>query len=207
MMKPTRIPLFPLDVVLLPGMALPLHIFEPRYKIMIGRCMNEVIEFGVILAADKGVARVGCTAEIAQKLKDYPDGRMDIMTEGRSVFHMLELLEEKEYYEAMVEYPVEDSASFDAGREARLTEIFQKAHWLLAGQQWTVASTDTDISLAYRMAARLPLELAEKQELLEMRAEDARQDFLLRWLTTFLPQLERRVRMRQRAGGNGHGLN
>jgi len=206
-MKPARIPLFPLDVVLLPGMALPLHIFEPRYKIMIGRCVNETIEFGVILAADKGVARVGCTAEIAQKLKDYPDGRMDIITEGRSVFHLLELLEEKEYYEALVEYLVDDAARLDARREARLTQMFQQAHLLLAGQEWAVANTDTDISLAYRMAARLPLELAEKQELLEMRAEDSRQDFLVRWLLTFLPQLERRVRIRRVAGGNGHGLN
>jgi len=206
-MKPARIPLFPLDVVLLPGMALPLHIFEPRYKIMIGRCVNETIEFGVILAADKGVARVGCTAEIAQKLKDYPDGRMDIITEGRSVFHLLELLEEKEYYEALVEYLVDDAARLDARREARLTQMFQQAHLLLAGQEWAVANTDTDISLAYRMAARLPLELAEKQELLEMRAEDSRQDFLVRWLVTFLPQLERRVRIRRGAGGNGHGLN
>jgi Lon protease-like protein len=206
-MKPTRIPLFPLDVVLLPGMALPLHIFEPRYKIMIGRCMNETIEFGVILAAEKGVAHIGCTAEIALKLKDYPDGRMDIMTEGRSVFQMLELLEEKEYYEAMVDYPTDDAAPLDARREARLTQMFQQAHLLLAGQEWAVAHTDTDISLAYRMAARLPLELAEKQELLEIRAEDSRQDFLLRWLAAFLPQLERRVRIRRRAGGNGHGLN
>jgi Lon protease-like protein len=206
-MKPTRIPLFPLDVVLLPGMALPLHIFEPRYKIMVGRCMNETIEFGVILAAEKGVAHIGCTAEIALKLKDYPDGRMDIMTEGRSVFQMLELLEEKEYYEAMVDYPADDAAPLDARREARLTQMFQQAHLLLAGQEWAVANTDTDISLAYRMAARLPLELAEKQELLEIRAEGSRQDFLLRWLAAFLPQLERRVRIRRRAGGNGHGLN
>lgn len=206
-MKPTRIPLFPLDVVLLPGMALPLHIFEPRYKIMIGRCMTETIEFGVILAADRGVAPVGCTAEIAQKLKDYSDGRMDIITEGRSVFHMLELLEEKEYYEAMVGYAVDDAAPLDARREGHLTQMFQQAHLLLAGQEWAVAHTDTDISLAYRMASRLPLELAEKQELLEMRAEDARQEFLIRWLTEFLPQLERRVRIRRRAGGNGHGLN
>jgi Lon protease-like protein len=206
-MKPTRIPLFPLDVVLLPGMAMPLHIFEPRYKLMIGRCMNEAIEFGVILAAEKGVARVGCTAEIAQKLKDYPDGRMDIMTEGRSVFHLVQLLEEKEYYEAIVEYPVDEATPLDARREARLTQLFQQAHLLLAGQEWAVADTDTDISLAYRMAARLPLEIAEKQELLEMRAEDARQESLVRWLTAFLPQLERRVRMRRRASGNGHGLN
>src|SRR5713101_2062365 len=160
-MKPTRIPLFPLDVVLLPGMALPLHIFEPRYKIMIGRCMNKTIEFGVILAAEKGIAHIGCTAEIALKLKDYHDGRMDIMTEGRSVFQMLELLEEKEYYEAMVDYPTDDAAPLDARREARLTQMFQQAHLLLAGQEWAVANTDTDISLAYRMAARLPLELAE----------------------------------------------
>lgn len=206
-MKPTRIPLFPLDVVLLPGMAMPLHIFEPRYKIMVGRCMNETIEFGVILAAEKGVAHIGCTAEIALKLKDYPDGRMDIMTEGRSVFQMLELLEEKEYYEAMVDYPADDAAPLDARREARLTQMFQQAHLLLAGQEWAVANTDTDISLAYRMAARLPLELAEKQELLEIRAEGSRQDFLLRWLAAFLPQLERRARIRRRAGGNGHGLN
>lgn len=206
-MKPTRIPLFPLDVVLLPGMALPLHIFEPRYKLMIGLCLNESIEFGVILAAEKGVARVGCTAEVVQKLKDYPDGRMDIMTEGRSVFHLLELLEEKEYYEAMVEYPEEIAVPQDPRRETQLTQLFQQAHLLLAGQEWAVANTDTDISLAYRMASRLPLELAEKQELLEMRAEDSRQDFLVRWLTAFLPRVERRVRIRRRAGGNGHGLN
>jgi Lon protease-like protein len=206
-MKPTRIPLFPLDVVLLPGMALPLHIFEPRYKLMIGRCMEEAIEFGVILAEKKGIARFGCTAEIAQKLKDYPDGRMDIMTEGRSVFHLLELLEEREYYEAMVEFPEEGSAPRDARRETRLTQLFQQVHLLLAGQEWALANTNTEISLAYRIAGRLPLELAEKQGLLEMRAEQARQEFLFRWLDAFLPELERRARVRLRASGNGQGLN
>jgi Lon protease-like protein len=206
-MKPTRIPLFPLDVVLLPGMALPLHIFEPRYKLMIGRCMDEATEFGVILAEKKGIARFGCTAEIAQKLKDYPDGRMDIMTEGRSVFHLLELLEEREYYEAIVEFPEEGGAPLDARRETRLTQLFQQAHLLLAGQEWALANTNTEISLAYRIAGRLPLELAEKQGLLEMRAEQERQEFLFGWLGAFLPELERRARVRQRASGNGQGLN
>jgi Lon protease-like protein len=188
-------------------MSLPLHIFEPRYQLMIGRCLKETIEFGVILAAEKGLARVGCTAEIAQKLKEYPDGRMDIMTEGRSVFSLLELLDEKEYYEAMVQYRADDPAPLDTHREASLTELFQQAHLLLSGQRWVVANTDAEISLAHRMASRLPLELAQKQELLEMRAEGARQDFLLQWLGAFVPQLERRVRIRGRAGGNGHGLN
>jgi Lon protease-like protein len=206
-MKPTRIPLFPLDVVLFPGMPLPLHIFEHRYKAMIARCLNDQIEFGVLLAKEEGFAKVGCTAEIAQKLKDYPDGRMDIMTEGRSVFRLLELFEEKEYYEGLAEFFPEDLAPRDPRQEARLMQLFQQVYVLLAGEAWSASDTDPDIPLAYRMAARLPIENPQKQELLELRAENACRDYLLRWLTAFLPQLERRIRVRQRSAGNGHGLN
>jgi ATP-dependent protease La (LON) substrate-binding domain len=88
-MKPIRIPLFPLNVVLFPGCRLPLHIFEHRYRVMVRRCLGEEIEFGIILATDKGVATVGCTAAITQRLKEYPDGRVEILTEGRSVFRVV----------------------------------------------------------------------------------------------------------------------
>jgi Lon protease-like protein len=206
-MKPDRIPLFPLDVVLFPGMPLPLHIFEPRYKIMIARCLSEQIVFGVLLAKEDGIVKVGCTAEIVQKLKDHPDGRMDIMTEGRSIFRLVEMLEEKEYYEGLVEYFPDDTLPHDSRKEARLTQLFQQVYVILAGQPWPIADSDPDIPLAYRMAARLPLESPQKQELLEMRAEGARRDYLLRWLAAFLPQLEHRIRIRRRAAGNGHGLN
>ena len=77
MLRPTRIPLFPLDVVLLPAMALPLHIFEPRYRLMIARCLDEKIEFGMILATNNNLATMGCTAKIVRKIRDYPDGRLD----------------------------------------------------------------------------------------------------------------------------------
>jgi Lon protease-like protein len=206
-MKPNRIPLFPLDVVLFPGMPLPLHIFEPRYKIMIARCLDEQIEFGVLLAKEDGFVKVGCTAEIVQKLKDHPDGRMDIMTEGRSVFRTVETLEEKEYYEGLVEYFPDDTMPHDARKEARLTQLFQQVYTMLAGQPWLVADSDPDIPLSYRMAARLPIESPQKQELLETRTEGTRRDYLLRWLAAFLPQLQHRLRIRQRAAGNGHGLN
>jgi Lon protease-like protein len=206
-MNPTRIPLFPLEVVLLPGMALPLHIFEPRYKVMIARCLNETIEFGVVLAAQKGMARAGCTAEIVQKLKDYPDGRMDIMTEGRQVFELLEVIEEKEYYEGKVRYLVDEAETKDSGQESRIMHLFQQVHVLLAGQEWDAAGSDEEISLAYRMSGVLPIELAERQQLLEMRAESARREFLIRWLTDFLPRLAHRQRARERARGNGHALN
>src|SRR5713226_6933051 len=85
-MRPERIPLFPLNVVLLPGAGLPLHIFEPRYRQMVKNCLEEKSEFGMVLSLDKGVARVGCTAEIVQVTKRYNDGRMDILTAGRVPF-------------------------------------------------------------------------------------------------------------------------
>ncbi len=83
-MRPERIPLFPLNVVLLPGADLPLHIFEPRYREMVKNCLEEKSEFGMLLSLPKGVARVGCTAEILDVVKRYEDGRMDILTAGRA---------------------------------------------------------------------------------------------------------------------------
>jgi Lon protease-like protein len=205
-MRPNRIPLFPLDVVLLPRMPLPLHIFEPRYKLMIGRCLEEHLEFGVILAAGKSLATVGCMAEILEKIKEYPDGRMDILTEGRAVFRLVELLEEKEYYEAVAEYPAEKTGVPDPETQARLEKEFQQCHALLHGEAWVASGRNEDELLAYRMAARLPLALEEKQALLEMREESERRNFLLRWISEFFPKIAHRQRVRQRAGGNGQGL-
>ena len=90
-MRPERIALFPLNVVLLPGTSLPLHIFEPRYRQMVNDCLEEKTEFGMLLAMPKGVARVGCTAEIVEVVKRYPDGRIDILTVGRAPFRVAEL--------------------------------------------------------------------------------------------------------------------
>src|SRR5690242_12078456 len=90
-MRPERIPLFPLNVVLLPGETLPLHIFEPRYREMIRSCAADKREFGILLALPKGIVRVGCTAEIVDIPRRYDDGRMDILTIGRSPFRILEL--------------------------------------------------------------------------------------------------------------------
>src|SRR5580698_5248754 len=81
--KVALLPLFPLEVVLLPGTPLPLHIFEPRYKEMIAECLSEKAPFGVVLALENGIAEVGCTAEIVTVAKQYPDGRIDLVAEGR----------------------------------------------------------------------------------------------------------------------------
>jgi Lon protease-like protein len=207
MQRPSLIPLFPLDVVLLPAMVLPLHIFEPRYKAMIGRCLSEKIEFGMVLASNQAIAPVGCTAEITRKIKDYPDGRMDILTEGRSVFRLAEMVDRKEYYEGNVEYLPDEPFISDAQQQVRLADLFEKCHALMFGQPWGEAdSTDANL-LAYRMAAQLPVELEQRQALLEMRKENERREFLLGWLRKFLPKLAERDQTRKRAAGNGNALN
>jgi hypothetical protein len=141
MERPTQIPLFPLDVVLLPNMPLPLHIFEPRYKTMVRRCLDEKLEFGMILAANQSVASVGCSAEIIRKVRDYPDGRMDILTEGRAIFHLDELLDEKEYYEGRVEYLHDGPYLRDAEKESQLIAGFAECHLLLTGRPWSGGPT------------------------------------------------------------------
>ena len=93
-MQPGLLPLFPLQVVLLPGSELPLHIFVDRYKEMMAEVMRDRIEFGVILASDKGIANTGCTATVERVLRRYPDGRMDIMTQGRRRFEIVRLDDE-----------------------------------------------------------------------------------------------------------------
>jgi Lon protease-like protein len=206
-MRPTRIPLFPLEVVLFPGMPLPLHIFEQRYRIMVARCANENLEIGIILTAETGIVKVGCTAEIVEKLKEYPDGRTDILCEGRALFRVVQILNEREYQEAVAEYLVEDVLPQDPEKESHLIERFQVCHALVFGQPWIASSRDEEISLAFQMAARLPLELEDKQTLLEIPEESARQAFLLQKINELLPQLAQRQRLRQVAGGNGHGLN
>jgi len=73
----------------LPGTPLPLHIFEPRYKEMIAECLANNTQFGVVRALEEGVASVGCTAEIVTVTKEYPDGRLDLVAEGRNRFEVL----------------------------------------------------------------------------------------------------------------------
>ncbi len=207
MERTARIPLFPLDVVLLPRMQLPLHIFEPRYKLMISRCIEEKIEFGMILAANNDVATMGCTAEILRKTKDYADGRMDIATEGRAVFRLADLLHEKEYYEGIVEYVKDELGVLDSKTDGQLAVAFEQSQVLLFGRPWTDPSPNEPTTLAYRMAAMVPMEIEKRQTLLQASSEQDRREIVLEWLQAFVPKLAEQQSARRRAGGNGHPVN
>lgn len=98
------IPLFPLNTVLFPNMPLPLHIFEPRYEAMIQECLDEGCDFGVVLAHQGRLLLNGTTAKIENILNAYDDGRMDLLTLGKSRFRIKKLREDKVYLEAEVEF-------------------------------------------------------------------------------------------------------
>lgn len=188
-------------------MQLPLHIFEPRYKLMISRCLEEKSEFGMILAANNAVATMGCTAEILRKTKDYPDGRMDIATEGRAVFRLMDLLHEKEYYEGIVEYSSDEFGILDPEKEKQLVLAFEQSQVLLLGKPWSDPTPNEPATLSYRMAAMVPMELEKRQSLLQTNAEQDRREQVLEWLQAFVPKLAEQQGARRRAGGNGQAVN
>src|SRR5689334_7433620 len=135
-MRPDRIPLFPLNVVLLPGADLPLHIFEPRYRKMVCTCIEDEQEFGILLALPKGIVRVGCTAQVTQVIKRYPDGRMDILTAGREPFRIVELINAEGYandelLEGQVDYLDDRDRPLDVQVHRELIELYEACHTLI----------------------------------------------------------------------------
>src|ERR1035438_8660227 len=104
LMRPERIPLFPLNIVLFPDEQLPLHIFEPRYRRMVRECLDNKTPFGMLLALPNGVVRVGCTAEILEVIKTYEDGRMDIIPVGREPFRVVELFDGEPLLHGVIDY-------------------------------------------------------------------------------------------------------
>ena len=196
------LPLFPLDVVLLPGAPLPLHIFEPRYKEMIGECRANNAPFGVVRALEEGIAEIGCTAEIVSVTKEYPDGRLDLIAEGRKRFEVLELNRKRSFLQAEILFIADEAGA--ATPEDKTRAI--RAHFeilSLAGAVQDLSAADQS-TLSFYLAGSLPLDLDFKQKLLAMRSEGQRIQAVVAYLESVLPNLRRAARARQKAGGNGH---
>jgi ATP-dependent Lon protease len=184
---------------------MPLQIFEPRYREMTRLCLETLSPFGIILEHDGSLAQTGCTAMIVKILKKYDDGRSDILTAGQSAFRLLRTHEEKPYLEAVVEYFEEDFTEMDPAVSSRLVELCIQCHQILYGEDAPRFETDGGISLAYHVASELPVEVAIRQKLLEIRSEAQRQAQLVAHLADWYPQLQNRDRVRGKAASNGHG--
>jgi Lon protease-like protein len=196
------LPLFPLDVVLLPGTPLPLHIFEPRYKEMIRECLEGNAPFGVVRALEEGIAQIGCTAEIVSVTKEYPDGRMDLVAQGHQRFEVLHLNEERTFLRAEILLVPDEEGTATDDERARAIKVHLEI-LSLAGAVQDVSGADAN-QLSFHLAASLPLDLDFKQKLLAIRSENHRLRTLADYLEGILPKLRQVSKTRQKAGGNGH---
>jgi Lon protease-like protein len=195
------LPLFPLDVVLFPGTPMPLHIFEPRYKELINECLDQKKVFGIVRTAEEGLADVGCTAEIVAVTKKYEDGRLDIVTEGRERFEVLEVNEDRSFLQGDVLFFHDEPGQ--ATREQITHAVKLHGEILaIAGAEQSLPEEEEGIS--FHLAGSLPLDLDFKQALLEMRSEAKRIEAVITAFESILPRLRRTVQVRQKAGGNGH---
>ncbi len=196
------LPLFPLEVVLFPGTPLPLHIFEPRYKEMIGECLYHNGAFGVVLAAEQGIAEIGCTAEIVALTKQYSDGRLDIVSEGSKRFEVLHLNHERSFLRAEV-LMQEDEPSVPSQEECDRAIHLHAQILKLAGAVQDISAANM-AALSFHLAGSLPLDLDFKQQLLTQRSESKRISMLAEYFETLLPNLQRASRACEKTGGNGH---
>jgi Lon protease-like protein len=203
-----RIPLFPLGVVLLPGMPLPLHIFEERYKQMIAECLSWDRPFGIVLFDGQSVRSVGCLARIVDVLKRYADGRLDIMTRGGERFVIRELIEEQPYLEARVFF-FDDTAEVP---DDDLESAMRSARQLLAettgrdlGFDRVPPDPQSDPQqLAFAIAALDGFAPAERQGFLEMTSPSERLRKCVQTLARIVARNRLTQEIRRTIGGNGH---
>jgi Lon protease-like protein len=207
------LPLFPLEIVLLPEEPLPLHIFEDRYKQMIGECLQAKAagagaqDFGVVLAQGEEIAAVGCTARIVNVTRKYEDGRMDIFTVGRRRFEILYTNEDRAYARAAVEYfddEPESELPGDAEAGTAIDLFRQAMQRLHKSSEIPIHLPRPYQHLSFRLAGPLPLDLEFKQKLLGLRNEGERLREVTRVIDELISRLDFITETRRKAGGNGN---
>ena len=199
------IPLFPLNVVLMPGAPLPLHIFEDRYKQMVDECLQQESEFGMVFADESGTRKVGCTAKIVELVERYDDGRMLILVEGSRRFRLNNVLTGKPYYVGEIEFFEEEPEEPDVQTLAEecialLERVVEAA---------TEGSVGIEIEPPYRnlsfaIAGRVEFEAETRQQILELTSEKERLGKVKELLTSAAERLERERQAREKARTNGH---
>ena len=193
--------LFPLELVLLPTERIPLHIFEPRYRELIRECLDEEREFGLVLDRGEETAPVGTRAGVVQVLQMLPDGRMNIVVEGRGRFRIVEPTGGRLFPTAAVD-PVEDEDDpAEAEELERALALFARLVTLTGAE--VEAPEPASPQLAFELAARIDFGNELKQELLELRSPRERLARLTELLERAAEAVELENELRDRASRNG----
>lgn len=202
-----KIPLFPLGVVILPELTLPLHIFEDRYKLMISECIENDMPFGIVLFDGQNLHTVGCTARVIEVIKRHEDGRMDIVTRGEKRFLIQKVIDENPYMEAYVTFYDDE----DVIAEDEVQTLIEKALNLIL----ELSGPEQQMNTVYREARSSPLRLSfaiaaldgftpkERQRFLEMTSTEERIKKGVRALTSIVERTRLTNEVQSIIGGNG----
>jgi Lon protease-like protein len=199
-------PLFPLGIVALPSESVPLHVFEDRYRKMIERCLEGADgslerQFGIVWLSDQELKPIGCACEIEKVLERMDDGRLNILARGSEPFRLLERQDDLPYPAGVVEFLGDASEEVDEQAAQAARELYGElldAATDRALEEQEIAAMD-----AYKMAATVEFSVEAKQELLELRSENARMRLLALLLRAAIERLELIERAQARARSNG----
>jgi len=196
-----EIGLFPLELVLLPTERVPLHIFEPRYKELIGECLRSGHEFGLVLEDERGRRDIGTRAAVVEVLQVFDDGRMNVVVEGHDRFRLRELTSGRAFLTGDVEPVDDEDGEAPADDSERALALFRQLVDVAGGD---VDEPDgTSGSLSFEIASRIDFGIEPKQELLELRSEPARLTHLCELLERAVEGVQREREVRERAATNG----
>jgi Lon protease-like protein len=196
-----EIGLFPLGIVLLPTERVPLHIFEPRYRELIGECLDTGATFGLLFADDKGLRAIGTYAAVVELLERLPDGRMNVVVEGRDRFRLVELTSGRSFHTGVVVDEEDEADPADPADVERALELFRELKALVEAD---VDDPESGATLSFALAARVDFGPETKQQLLESKSERERLARVIELLTTAVESARVLRDRAERASRNGH---
>ena len=197
---PSELPIFELPLAIVPGEQVPLHIFEERYRAMIGHCLEDDAGFGIVLSDDGGARAIGCSAHVTEVIERYDDGRLDVVVTGDQPFRILDRFEAPEWPAARIE-ALPAGTDSDTERPLELARAAFAELLEAVGAQRERAEAAPD---AYAIAAQIEMPAGEKQVLLESDEEAKRLISLEASLRKLLAGLKRSRDLAERAKSNGH---
>ena len=194
-------PLFPLGIVMLPTELVPLHIFEERYKLMIGECLDEEREFGIVWLSDDGLSEIGCAGRVTQVLETTDDGRMNILVQGTRPFRLVERIPDLPYPAGTIELLDDD----EPDAPADMIDAARERYAALVERVTDRRPEDAELEAldSYGMAATIEFAPTPKQQLLEERSEPKRLELVSEMLESTLKKLDQSEHAGELARTNG----
>jgi Lon protease-like protein len=203
-----KIGLFPLNIVVFPESSVPLHIFEPRYRDLVNTALNNNKDFGINLVDSARLYQTGCTVEVSEVARRYPDGRMDIMVTGKRRYTLHSLREgEESYYVGIVEYFADaEDEPVDSLLRAECIKLYNELIEIVypGSAEEYILDVASERVVSFIIAQKAGLDILRKQELLEMRSENRRLEVLQDYIERLLPDLREKRRIQDVIMSDGY---